>query len=710
MKLKHYSGVLVIMALAALSSRDYSRAANSPALPLAYIDTAIHSSIRSISVSRGGDLQAAINNANPGDEILLPAGAVFTGPITLKNKSGSGWITIRTDSTLPAPGIRVGPGDASNMARIVAPGRNEPAIKAASGAHHYRLIGIEVTKINSSAATGDLILFGENTSAQTSLSSVPRDIILDRVYAHGDSSSDLKHCVTLNGASLAVIDSYISDCHSVGQDAQAIFGSNGPGPFKIVNNYLEGAGENVLFGGDDPKIPGLIPSDIEFRQNYVTKPAAWRNGSPHWLVKNLFELKNAQRALIDGNVFENSWQDGQSGFAILFNTTNQGGGCPWCAAKDITFTNNIVRHAGGGVSMQANDYHYPNSDGRTQNIDIANNMFWDIDSGNWGGNGWLFYLPSGSKEQGPDNVRITHNTAFNDSTVIYFDGYDASAKKFFTKPGFVFRDNIAFYNSYGVFGNGVGSGDSALNTYAPGSAFDHNLFIDNKNVNASKSLTGRADNFFTSSMASADLQSAGDASVLGSGSQFLRSSSDGKTLGADVRLIQRAMNAIVPQPTVTPVPTLTPTPTAVPTLVPSVRPTPPSTPPLPTPTPTPLPPVVVAPSPINPGRLYRAEGDPKVYFVNSMGQKRWIPTLRIFNSYGFRWPDVSVVGAADLGPVPDSVLVRTISSPRVFHLNGMGKNWIPSLTAFNRRGFRWQDVDIINQTELSSYRTGTPLY
>ena len=49
-------------------------------------------------------------------------------------------------------------------------------------------------------------------------------------------------------------------------------------------------------------------------------------------MKNLFELKNAQRVLIESNVFEYNWAESQNGFAILFTPRNQGGGRrgPWC--------------------------------------------------------------------------------------------------------------------------------------------------------------------------------------------------------------------------------------------------------------------------------------------------------------------------------------------------------------------------------------------
>ena len=174
-------------------------------------------------------------------------------------------------------------------------------------------------------------------------------------------------------------------------DAQAHRGLERPGPFKIVNNYLEGAGENVMFGGADPTIPDLVPSDIEIRRNHFFKPLVLGAGDPsyagtHWAVKNLLELKNAQRVLIDGNVFENNWADAQNGFAILFTVRNQDGTAPWSVVEDVTFTNNIVRHGGGGVNdaRQATTNH-PSQ--QTQRILIRNNLFEDIDAARWGGSG-----------------------------------------------------------------------------------------------------------------------------------------------------------------------------------------------------------------------------------------------------------------------------------------------------------------------------------
>ena len=90
------------------------------------------------------------------------------------------------------------------------------------------------------------------SGAATALSEVPHDIVVDRCYVHGTATADLQRGIVLNGARQAVVDSWVSDVHSADIDSQAILGWAGPGPFKIVNNYLEASGENVMFGGADP--------------------------------------------------------------------------------------------------------------------------------------------------------------------------------------------------------------------------------------------------------------------------------------------------------------------------------------------------------------------------------------------------------------------------------------------------------------------------
>ncbi len=111
-------------------------------------------------------------------------------------------------------------------------------------------------------------------STQTQLAQVPYAFVLDRLYVHGDPVLGQKRGIALHSSDTTLINSYVSDCKAIGQDSQALSGYNGPGNYLIENNYLEGAAENVLFGGADPRIPNLVTANITFRRNYLSKPLA----------------------------------------------------------------------------------------------------------------------------------------------------------------------------------------------------------------------------------------------------------------------------------------------------------------------------------------------------------------------------------------------------------------------------------------------------
>ena len=298
----------------------------------------------------GGDLQAAIDDAKPGDAIALEPGATYTGPFRLPRKDGDGWIVIapRAERGLPPPGQRVTPSDARAMSKLVA-SSGDAVIEADAGAHHYRLVGLEIAPADGVFLRA-LVHLGAN---ETDAASQPHHVIIDRCYLHGDPRKGTRRGIALNARDSAVVNSYLSDFKEVGADSQAIAGWNGAGPFKIANNYLEAAGENVMFGGADPSIPDLVPADIEITGNHFAKPLRWKEGDSAfegtaWTVKNLFELKNARRVLVDGNLLEYNWPHGQNGFAILFTPRNQDGGAPWSVVEDVTFANNVVRHVAAG--------------------------------------------------------------------------------------------------------------------------------------------------------------------------------------------------------------------------------------------------------------------------------------------------------------------------------------------------------------------------
>jgi len=414
-------------------------------------------SASTISVGAGGNLQAAINGAQPGDTIALQPGATFTGNFTLPFKAGDAWITIRTagDAGLPADGGRISPANAGALAKI-RQGSGAPAIQTAVGAHHWRLALVEVQGNGNS----NLIALGDGSSAQNALAQVPHDLIVDRVYIHGDPSAGQKRGIALNSASTTITGCYIADIKAVGQDSQAILGWNGPGPYTITNNYLEAAAENLMFGGGDPSIPGLIPSDIVIADNQVAKQPSWR--AENWVVKNLLELKNAQRVTIVRNTFDYNWEGGQPGHALLFTGRNQDGNCPWCHVEQVDFEQNIVRHSGAGMQILGYDDEHPSA--QTHAIVIRNNLFYDIDSQNWGSDGYFASMTGGARD-----VTFDHNTFISDhgSGIITMDGPPIL--------GFTFTNNLVRHNSYGFHGTGHAVGNGSIAAFLPGAIITSNV-------------------------------------------------------------------------------------------------------------------------------------------------------------------------------------------------------------------------------------------
>jgi hypothetical protein len=231
-----------------------------------------------VRIVRAGDnLQAALNAARPGDELRLAPDATFSGNFVLPVTTGSGVITIRTDlpdASLPGPNQRVTPAAAGRFAKIVSP-NTAAALRTAPGAHHWTVKCVEFPA--NKDGYGDIIQIGDGSAAQSQAAQVPYEIVLDRVYVHGHPLYGQKRGIALNGRTVTIRNSYVADIKSVGFDAQAIAGWNGPGPFSIENNYLEASGEVFLLGGADPAIPNLVSQDVSVRYNHMSRPMSWRD-------------------------------------------------------------------------------------------------------------------------------------------------------------------------------------------------------------------------------------------------------------------------------------------------------------------------------------------------------------------------------------------------------------------------------------------------
>jgi len=500
---------------------------NQPQLPKVRLSTSLVTSSsggRTITVKAGGSLQNAIDAAVPGDVIVLQAGATFTGNFRLKKKSGTGWITIRTstsDSYLP-PGKRVKPTDASKLARLMTP-NNMYVLKTELGAHHYRLIGLEITHPTSLEYQQGLLVLGDGSSAQNYLSEVATDIIVDRSYIHGQSSTHQKRCVALNSARTVIMNSHISQCASNWSDAQAIGGWNGPGPFLIENNYLQAGSMHIMFGGSDPMISNLVPSDIEIRRNHFSRPTSWKG---KWDVKNLIELKNAQRVLIEGNVFENNWADAQTGFAFVWKSVNQNGRCTWCVVRDVTFRYNRVRRVPGAFTITSKSGSY--SAINASRIAITHNIFEQMDTLVFTGSHRVVQLQGSLAD-----VTVNHNTiATRPYHLIWYAGGTATR--------FDFRNNVAELGSYGVKGSSTSEGSPSLSKFSPYYTFGRNVVV------RTKTATYPSDNYYPSRVSSIGFVGASTGNYrLSSSSPYKGKASDGTDPGANIAEVERLTAGVV---------------------------------------------------------------------------------------------------------------------------------------------------------------------
>ncbi len=531
----------------------------------------------------GGDLQGAINRATCGDTLALQAGATFRGIFRLPNKpcDDAHWVILRSDAperNLPPEGTRITPCYAgvtslpgrpdlhcalarNAMAKIEFDGSGDSGpILFLSGANHYRLIGLEITRGKPQFHMRHLIAPNEPGSAASHL-------VFDRLWIHGTAQDETKDGVHLSGVTYAaVVDSYLSDFHCIAHsgsctDAQAVNGGGGNapgGPYKIVNNFLEASGENVMFGG----APGSsTPADIEIRRNHFFKPLLWKPGQPGfiggytgdpYIVKNHFELKNAQRVLLEDNLLENCWGGfTQTGFSILLTPVNQGGKCPGCRVTDVTVRYNEVRHVASGIQIATSLPKQKTPSAGGERYSIHDLIFDDIDGVAYKGFG--AFMTIGSNEPPVNSVAIDHVTAFPRGPILAIVSRQGKLRNF------TITNNVLTAGRRQIVSGGGGPENctqprndaaSAIELCMDNAVFSHNLIV------------GARGNWPPGNTLVSDIETAGIRDFRnGNGGDYrlcrqagggqcknpspgLKAGSDGKDIGADVDAVKSAISGV----------------------------------------------------------------------------------------------------------------------------------------------------------------------
>ena len=238
---------------------------------------------RVVELRAGADLQAAINAAQCGDNLVLQAGATWDGEFRLPNRNCTASTPIRIGSSGQAflPNGRVGPADATNMPRIRALGTGitGSAFMMAADAGYWVLDGLELT--DNAAATNvvnALITVAETTA---------NNLTVQRCYFHQKETGtnynrSVVRGIQFEGRNLTFKWNYVyivgyynaalgSGTHYQ-MDSTAVLSVGSPGPLLIEDNYLSTWWNNIFLGGGD-----TAPQNTATLTNATTSSATFSN-------------------------------------------------------------------------------------------------------------------------------------------------------------------------------------------------------------------------------------------------------------------------------------------------------------------------------------------------------------------------------------------------------------------------------------------------
>jgi hypothetical protein len=252
---------------------------------------------------------------------------------------------------------------------------NPPACVSTTIAPDHWLIEDAEVRIQAGQTNGAAIVSQAFTNSETSTAMLPTHMHYRKVWAHSDWTSlgaglnSISNAFSLSCVYCSVVDSQASQLLRPGAEGHVIWTAYGT-QLKINHNWLEGQ-SSCVFGGGFTNPPSMGTTyvshqDVEMRRNRCTFPYAWLgqnpiSGNAHWngqniTRKNIQELKEGQRELLDGNILENADSSGgQSGPQLAFNIRNSSAGVYGtnyaAIISDVTVTNNILRNTCEGIQI-----------------------------------------------------------------------------------------------------------------------------------------------------------------------------------------------------------------------------------------------------------------------------------------------------------------------------------------------------------------------
>ena len=477
-----------------------------------------------------GDLQTALNNAQPGDEIRLADDGVYSGNFTWA-RCLSGYVTI-TGKSGPNEGTRVTPNGALAYKYPLLISGNTSPVLLVTGCK-LRVARVEVSTVAQSATVNYNYGIIQVGNKATTIDAQPQDIVLDRLWVHGSDSTQIQNAIKANGRSVAVIDSWINKVRWKGVESHCVVVWESVAGVKVQNNHLDCAGIGILVGGAARSIPGIGPSDIEILRNHVTKDSSYIG----YVAKNGIEMKDIARVRIESNVIDHSYFGAQTGMLVnLQSVTDQPDSA--VQATDVAFRWNRLSEASQCIVFSARGYNGVAKP--MTRVQIDNNLCTDIGSAAYDFGGVHYDGMSRISTMSGDiqQLKIQHNTFVKRMNGGVYTGVGIIAD---TGPatGTVYTDNVyGPGRTYGCwFRSGGLTGIEAMRAFDPGFIARSNVCWENQGKKTP------LEDFFP--LTQADVGFAPDWSLLPT-SAYKGKGTDGKDPGANIEeLTKRLVNVVV---------------------------------------------------------------------------------------------------------------------------------------------------------------------
>lgn len=405
---------------------------------------------------------SACNSAVDSDIVEVASDITFTATYAFPARGTPGYVLVRGDGFSLAQETRVTPatfaGAYTLTTNITSGNPGGTVFTMAQGASGWYFRGLKIANGVVSSANPAEALMQWAASTQTQTQHVPTKLIAEQCWLTNPwapataSTVQCKRGIANSAHYTQMLELRIDGMAGAGLETQAILFARGLGRALVRNNYLEGATENIMFGGAGAGQLGAVDynADIMIRRSHLFKRLDWMNVSSSVATrKNFVESKNHVRLVVEGCEAENHDGNGQQ-HDLVFNCKPASPADEALAKCDDTWVRYCRFRASYGpvnIGAAANDAGDNRNPG-VQRIQITSCLWQDsrcVPGSPNAGSGRFQIVGLQNSARTCPQVVIEWCTAQTGNSVLTISGNSSSNQT--SIPGLVFRNNVCYLNT-----------------------------------------------------------------------------------------------------------------------------------------------------------------------------------------------------------------------------------------------------------------------